>query len=106
MALSSAYINRFNAPFARSDVAVRKSVLRHVHLKYFISVRRPRSERWLWMKEIILLRLLNIIPETDLRKPDSLLCLQICEGGSRDFCCNYPHLFSCLMGEQRLTYMA
>lgn len=37
MALSSAYINRFNAPFARSDVAVRKSVLRHVHLKYFIS---------------------------------------------------------------------
>lgn len=48
MALSSAYINRFNAPFARSEVAVRKSVLCHVHLKYFIF----GALAWLWMKEI------------------------------------------------------
>lgn len=33
-------------------------MLCHGHLKYFILVRRPRWERWLRMKEIILLRLL------------------------------------------------
>lgn len=59
VALSSAYINRFNAPFAGSEVAVRKPVLCHVHLQYFIF----GALAWLWMKELALLGLLNIIPK-------------------------------------------
>lgn len=95
MALSSAYINRFNAPFAGSEAAARKSVLCHVHLKFHRCEEATFGAlAWLWMKEIILLERLNIIPRPDLRKLDSLLCLRICKGGSRDFGRNYPHLFS------------
>lgn len=47
-ALSSAFINRFYAPFTHSEVAVRKSVLCHVHLKYFMFLRRQSLPLNLW----------------------------------------------------------
>lgn len=41
--LSSAYINRFSAPFTSSGAAVVKSALCHVHFKYLMLLEEMRS---------------------------------------------------------------
>lgn len=48
VAPSSAYINRFYAPFTHSEVAVRKSGLCRVHLQYFMFLRRWSLAPNLW----------------------------------------------------------